>query len=99
MLQHLFEHHVLDLHDAGGGAALVFLQLHGDELDGLLVLGDHHVLQGVDPAAGAFYLRRQTEGESKHLALDVIPEPVVVLYSPDAALLRHAEVQDVHNHE
>ena len=46
-----------------------------------------------------FYLRRQSEGEGEHLALDVISEAVVVFDGPHAALPGHADVQDFHDHE
>ena len=48
------QHHVLDLHQAGGVAAFVFVQLHGDIADVLLGLRDHHIFQRVDTAAGLF---------------------------------------------
>ena len=41
----------------------------------------------------------EAEGEGEHLALDVIAEAVVVLNGPHAALLGHADVEDLHHHE
>ena len=50
----LLQHHILHLHQAGLGAALVFVQLHGDIADLLLRFGDHHMFQRVHAAAGLF---------------------------------------------
>lgn len=47
----LFEHHILDLHQARCCAALVFVELHRDILYRLLILRDHNMLKGVDSAA------------------------------------------------
>lgn len=47
----------------------------------------------------SFNLRRQTEGKCQHLALDVIPEAVIVLDGPDTALPDHADIQYLHDHE
>ena len=55
----ILEDHLLDLHQPGDVAPLVLIQLHGDVADLLLELGDHHVLQGVDPAAGLLDVRGQ----------------------------------------
>ena len=45
------------------------------------------------------YLGTQAEGKGQHLTLDVIPQTVIVLYRPHLTLLRHADVQDFHNHK
>jgi hypothetical protein len=47
----------------------------------------------------ALYLSRQPESEGKDFALDVIAQTVVVFDSPDAALLCHADIQNLHNHK
>lgn len=59
LLDGLLEHHILHLHEPDGGVAVVLLQLHGDILDALLGLRDHHIFQGIDPAAGLFNLLRR----------------------------------------
>ena len=52
------QHHIFYFHQPGLGAALVFIQLHGNIADVLSGLRDHHMLQGVDSAAGLLDLRR-----------------------------------------
>lgn len=47
----------------------------------------------------AFYLGGEAESEGEDLALDVITKAVVVFDGPYTALLRHANIQDFHNHE
>lgn len=47
----------------------------------------------------ALNLGREGEGESQHLALDVVAQAVVVLDGPHAALARHAQVQNLHYHK
>ena len=47
----------------------------------------------------SFNLCRQTEGKCQHLALDVIPEAVIVLDGPDTTLPDHADIQYLHDHE
>lgn len=42
---------------------------------------------------------RQAKGKCQHLALDILPKPIVVFYRPDLALFCHADVKDLHNHE
>ena len=41
----------------------------------------------------------KTEGKGEDFALNVVAEAVVVLNRPHAALLRHADIQDLHNHK
>ncbi len=71
------KHHVFDLHQAGGGSALVFVKFHGDLLDRVLILGNHHMLERVDTAARFFYLCRHqlagffNLGEAEHLGQNV----------------------------
>ena len=56
----LFQHHILYLHQADLGAALVFIQLHGDVPDLFPGIGDHHMLQRIHPTAGLFdFIRHQ----------------------------------------
>ena len=57
-MMRLVEQHILDLHQPCAAAAVVFLELHGDVLDSLLITGNHDVLQGIDPAARLFNFRR-----------------------------------------
>lgn len=47
----------------------------------------------------ALYFCRQSEGKGEDLALDVIAQTVVVLDGPYAALFRHADVENLHNHK
>lgn len=47
----------------------------------------------------SFNLCRETESKGKDFALDVFSEAVIVLDSPDLALLGHTDVKDFHNHE
>lgn len=47
----------------------------------------------------ALDLGAETEGKGKDLALYVVPQAVVVLDRPDAALLSHTYIEDLHNHE
>ena len=47
----------------------------------------------------SFYLGGQPESKSKHLALNIVAEAVIVLDSPDAALLCHADVEYLHYHK
>lgn len=47
----------------------------------------------------SFNLCRETEGKGQDFALDVFSETVIILDSPDLALLGHADVEDFHNHE
>ena len=46
-----------------------------------------------------FNLGGQAEGESEDLALDVLPQPILVLDGPDPALLGHTDVEYFHDHE
>ena len=47
----------------------------------------------------ALDLRRETECKRQNLRLNVFAKAIVVLDRPDLALLRHAEVEDLHDHE
>ncbi|ETK09565.1 hypothetical protein T231_09045 [Tannerella sp. oral taxon BU063 isolate Cell 6/7/9] len=47
----------------------------------------------------ALDLGRESEGEGEHLALYVFAQPIVVLDGPHTTLLRHADVEDLHNHK
>ena len=47
----------------------------------------------------SFNLGRQTECKCQDLALDVFAKTVVILDSPDSALFRHADVENLHNHK
>lgn len=42
---------------------------------------------------------RQTERECENFAWDVVAEPVVVLDGPDTAAARHADIENLHDHE
>lgn len=68
---------------------------------------EHHTL-GSPPCEGfagaltdevALDLGRQTEGKGQHLALNVVAQTIVVFDRPHATLLRHAEVENLHNHK
>ena len=47
----------------------------------------------------SLYLCRQAESECQYFALYIITETVTVLYGPDTALLDHADIQYLHDHE
>ena len=68
---------------------------------------EHHAL-GPPPREGfagaltdevALNLGRQSEGKGQHLALNVVAQTIVVFDRPHAALLRHAEIENLHNHK
>lgn len=47
----------------------------------------------------SLYFSGKSESECQDLALDIVPETVAVLDCPYTALLGHAEIQYLHNHE
>ena len=47
----------------------------------------------------ALNLRREAKCEGQHLALNVLPKPLIVLYGPDTTLLCHADIENLHNHK
>ena len=47
----------------------------------------------------ALDLGRESESKGQHLALDVLAQPIVVFDRPHAALLGHAEIENLHDHE
>ena len=89
--------------EAALGIELVFLRRGATSLRS----AEHHALSP-PPREGfagaltdevALDLGREPESKGQHLALNVVAQPIVVFDRPHAALLGHAEIENLHDHE